>query len=350
MLCWKQEARGWIQEPTRSNLWHGWRHSGIRQSGLGASVNRPGSPRIEGWGEAVEIDGRTRLVGVIGWPVEHSLSPRMHNSAFGALGLNYAYVPLPVVPDRVVDAIQGLAALSFVGANVTVPYKSAVLPHLSELSPVARAIGAVNTLIVKPDGTLLGDNTDAYGFMTDLAEAGWPGGSPSGCRALVIGAGGAARAVTYGLLEGGAEVAVANRSFDRTLNLCKSLGRALAAADVPAATRLSAHRYPEDLEILAPGADLIINATKLGLNPNYDPLPWDPNVPFHPRQLVYDLVPLATPAGETPFLALAASRGARVRGGLGMLVHQGARAFEMWTGVKAPVEVMKEALRQGQGK
>jgi shikimate dehydrogenase len=298
----------------------------------------------------VEVDGRTRLVGIIGWPVDHTLSPRMHNAAFRALGLNYVYVALPVAPDRVGDAIRGLAALGFAGANVTVPHKSAILPYLDELSPLAIAIGAVNTLVVRPNGTLLGDNTDAYGFMTDLAAAGWPGGSPSGCRALVIGAGGAARAITYGLLEGGAEVAVANRTLDKAVELCRTVGGALASADPPAAARLRAHRFPEELAALAPGADLIVNATKLGLHGCGDPLPWDPDVPFHSRQLVYDLVPLARPAGQTPFLALAASSGARVLGGLGMLVHQGARAFEMWTGVPAPVEVMKEALRQGQGK
>ena len=290
------------------------------------------------------------MVGIMGWPVEHTLSPRMHNAAFEALGLNYAYVPLPVAPDRVQDAIRGLAALGFVGANVTVPHKSAILPYLDELSPVARAIGAVNTLVVRPDGTtLVGDNTDAYGFMMDLAEAGWSAGSPSGCRALVIGAGGAARAVTYGLLEGGAAVAVANRSFEKAVELCKAIGGALKSADPAAPARLSAHRFPEELAALAPGADLIVNATRLGLHPGDDPLPWDPAVPFRSGQMVYDLVPVARPAGQTPFLVLAASSGARVRGGLGMLVHQGARAFEMWTGVRAPVELMREALGQEQG-
>jgi shikimate dehydrogenase len=295
-------------------------------------------------GESVEIDGGTRLVGIIGWPVEHSLSPCMHNAAFRALGLNYAYVPLPVAPDRFENAIRGLASLGFTGANVTVPYKSAVLPCLKELSPIARAIGAVNTLLVNPDGTILGDNTDAYGFVTHLLEVGWPGGSLSGRRALVIGAGGAARAITYGLLEGGAAVAVANRSFDKAIELCHTLGSALTFADPPAEDRLTAHRFPEELAALAPGADLIVNATRLGLHPGDDPLPWEPGVPFHPRQLVYDLV--YSPAGMTPFLSLAALSGAQVLGGLGMLVHQGARAFELWTGLRAPVKVMREALEQ----
>jgi shikimate dehydrogenase len=305
----------------------------------------------------MDVDGQTRLVGIIGWPVGHSLSPRMHNAAFEALGLNYAYLPLPVAPTQVEPAIKGLAALGFAGANVTVPHKSVVLRWVDEVSPVVGAIGAANTLVVRPDGTILGDNTDAYGFMTDLAEKGWPGSPPSLRRALVIGAGGAARAVSYGLLQGGAEVTVANRSFERAVDLCRAIGRALEDGDPTAPGRISAHRFPDDLARLAHGADLIVNATTLGLHgsdpgPNGvagagDPLPWDPNVPFHAGQLVYDLAPLSARRGLTPFLALAAAGGARVVGGLGMLVHQGARAFELWTGVKAPLEVMREALRQG---
>jgi shikimate dehydrogenase len=292
----------------------------------------------------VEVNGRTRLVGIVGWPVEHSLSPRMHNAAFRALGLNFAYVPLPVAPGRVRHAIKGLAGLGFAGANVTVPHKSAVLPYLDELSPIAEAIGAVNTLVVRPDGTILGDNTDAYGFMTDLAESGLLSGPPSQHRALVIGAGGAARAVSYGLLEEGAEVAVANRSVEKAVELCKAIGSALEPADYGAPARVSAYRFPDDLANLARGADLIVNATNLGLHGGKDPLPWDPSVSFHAGQVVYDLVPPSGRSGHTPFLALAAACGAKVLGGLGMLVHQGARAFELWTGVKAPIEVMRAAV------
>jgi shikimate dehydrogenase len=295
-------------------------------------------------GGHLTIDGHTRLVGIIGWPVGHTLSPRMHNAAFRALGLNYVYVPLPVAPARLEDALRGLVGLGFAGANVTVPHKSATLPYLDELSQAARAIGAVNTLVVRPDGTILGENTDAYGFLTDLREVGWLSGSLSDRRALVIGAGGAARAVVFGLLQEGAAVAVANRSFDKAVDLCVTLGRASASDDPPVAARLSAHRFPEDLATLAPVADVIVNATSLGLHPRDDPLPWDLAVPFQPRQLVYDLVPLSSPAGQSPLLALASASGAQVRGGLGMLLHQGARSFELWTGMEAPVELMRGAL------
>jgi shikimate dehydrogenase len=292
----------------------------------------------------LDINGRTRLVGIIGWPVGHSLSPRMHNAAFRALGLNYVYVPLPVAPGRLEVAVRGLAGLGFRGANVTVPHKSALLPYLDELTSVARVIGAVNTLIFRSDGALQGDNTDAYGFREDLRETGWPAGAGSVPRALVIGAGGAARAVTHALLEEGVSVAVANRSFDKAVDLCVTLGRATAQVDPSGAARLSAHHFPEELAALAPAAGLIVNATSLGLRPREDPLPWDPAVPFHPGQLVVDLAPSVASAGPTPLLAFASSHGAQVRGGLGMLVHQGARAFELWTGVKAPLEVMRGAL------
>jgi shikimate dehydrogenase len=289
------------------------------------------------------LDGRTRLVGIIGWPVKHSLSPHMHNAAFRALGLNYAYVPLPVAPDRVGDAVRGLVALGFAGANVTIPYKSAVLPFLDRLSPVAGAVGAANTLVVGQDGSVVGDNTDVVGFIAALREVGWPADSSRVLRALVIGAGGAARAVTFGLRQHHVEVWVANRSFDRALELCDTLDAALRSVDPTAGGGLSAHRFPEELAALAPAADLIVNATSLGLRAE-DPLPWDASVPINDHQLVCDLVPPTSSTNQTPFLALATSAGAQVLNGLGMLVHQGAKAFELWTGVEAPLDVMKEAL------
>jgi shikimate dehydrogenase len=291
----------------------------------------------------VEVDGRTRLVGLIGWPVSHSLSPGMHNAAFRALDLNYAYVPLPVAPDRIQDALRGLVALGFAGANVTVPYKSTVLPFLDELTPVATAVGAANTLVVSPDGRILGDNTDVYGFITALREAGWRGDRCPARRALVVGAGGAARAVAYGLRQNGVEVWIANRSFDKALELCETLNAAMESIDNSTLGGLRAHRFPEELATLAPAADLIVNATSLGLRAD-DPLPWDEAVPFNERQLVCDLVPAVGAASRTPFLSLAASFGAQALNGLGMLAHQGARAFELWTGIEAPLAEMREAL------
>jgi len=366
----------------------------------------------------------------------------MHNAAFAALGLNYVYVPLPVPPDRIGDAVRGLVALGFAGANVTVPHKSAVLPLMDDLTPIARAVAAVNTVVVRPDGSLLGDNTDGYGFMADLRGHGVEIGqrmesanqrvsesanqrvsesanqrvsesanqrvsesasqrigesasqrvsesanrrvsesanqrvsesanqrvsesanqrvsesmsqqtslchrvtvSPchpvtlSPChRVILLGAGGAARAVAYALTEAGATVAVCNRTLSRANELCQTIRRALPDAAI------TAHPFPDGLPELAEAADLIVDATSLGLHGDADPLPWDPTVPFRADQVVYDLIYNV----ETPLLKLAAAGGAQAIAGLGMLVHQGARSFELWTGRAAPVDVMFAAVMDG---
>jgi shikimate dehydrogenase len=281
-------------------------------------------------------------VGIIGSPVGHSLSPRMHNAAFAELGLNFVYIPLAVQPDGLATAVRGLVALGFAGANVTVPYKSAVLPLLDRLSPVAEAIGAANTLLVERDGSISGHNTDASGFVAALREAGWPDDSTEH-RALVVGAGGAARAVAYGLQHICSEVWIANRSFETALALCAALGGVPTQDGETPNAALSAHHYPDELVALAPDADLIVNTTSLGLKAD-DPLPWAAGVPFRRGQLVCDLVPRSKAAGLTPFLSLAASQGASVLDGRGMLVHQGAKAFELWCGVEAPLSAMWKAV------
>lgn len=276
------------------------------------------------------ISGSTRLVGIIGWPVEHSRSPAMHNAAFRALGLDWAYVPLPVPPERVGEAVRGLRALGFCGANVTVPHKQAVIPHLDALTDAARAIGAVNTIVVRDDGALLGDTTDGRGFLADLAAH----GARADGRALVIGAGGAARAVVHALAESGATVQVAARNVAQAEALCQAIATARPAA------RVTAHRFPDDLpQMIAQRPDLIVNATSLGLHEG-DALPWVEGAEIGPGQVAYDLIYNR----ETEFLRLARASGAQAINGLGMLVHQGAAAFELWTGVSAPVEVMAAAV------
>jgi shikimate dehydrogenase len=262
--------------------------------------------------------------------VAHSLSPRMHNAAFAALGLGWAYVPLPVRPGDVERAVRGLSALGFAGANVTVPHKQAVLPYMDEVTPIAAALGAVNTIVVRPDGSLLGDNTDGAGFTDDLLEQGTSLELPA-CRCILLGAGGAAHAIAYALAEKGASIMIANRTRSRAEDLQRTMQRALPAA------RIDVVAFPG---ALVREADLIVNATSLGLHPDADPLPWDASAGFRPGQVVYDLVY----TGRTPFLALAEACGALAIGGLGMLVHQGVRAFELWTGERAPVDVMRAAV------
>jgi shikimate dehydrogenase len=260
----------------------------------------------------------------------------MHNAAFSALGLDWCYVPLPVAPEptaRIGDAIRGVRALGMRGVNVTVPHKQAVMPHLDVLSDAAQMIGAVNTVVVQSDGCLLGDNTDATGFVADLRDNGV---DPQGKRILVLGAGGSARAVVYGLaVAGAASLTIANRTLERSAELATSL-----QAHVPDCA-LQTCGLSDDLRYVAAESELIVNCTSLGMTPNVSGLPWLPDLPFRPDQAVYDLV--YNPR-KTRLLDQAEHDGARAIGGIGMLVWQGAIAFERWTGVKPPIEIMRQAI------
>ena len=277
------------------------------------------------------IDGKTRLTGVMGWPVGHSVSPAMHNAAFAAVRLPWVYVPLPVSPEHVGEAVRGLVALGFVGANVTVPHKEAVIPFLDRLTPAAKVIGAVNTILVDSDGHLTGDNTDAAGFLAALQEEGVEAGEH---KPLVLGAGGAARAIAYALSRAGVEpVIIAARNSAKAQRLAAELQAATGKAFV-------ARQLPGDLAELAQESDLIVNATSAGMAPQAAASPWPEEVPLRRAMVVYDLV--YTPA-ETLFLHQARAAGARTIGGLGMLVHQGAAAFRLWTGVEPPIAVMRRA-------
>lgn len=292
----------------------------------------------------MKVNAQTKLVGIIGWPVEHSLSPAMHNAAFAALGLNWAYVPLPVAPGQLSAAVRGLAALGFQGANVTIPHKEAVLPYLDELSQEARFIGAVNTIVIDGD-RLIGHNTDAAGFMQALLAGGF---RPDGARAVVIGAGGAARAVVYGLLAAGVvAITIVNRSLQRAEALVEDFARIplgstpwLKKVPLTAVSLSSCSSLPS----LVAEADLLVNATPVGMWPRPGESPWPDDAPFPGHPLVFDLV--YNPP-KTKLLLQAQAAGARTIGGLEMLLYQGAKAFELWTGQKPPVEIMRTALREG---
>jgi shikimate dehydrogenase len=281
------------------------------------------------------ITGKTSIVGLIGWPVGHSVSPPMHNAAFDALSLDWRYVPLPVdvdSPGLVERAVAGLHALGLRGANVTVPHKQNVMPFLDELTPAADAIGAVNTIVVGENGSLLGDNTDARGFVADLRAHQV---SLTGTDALVLGAGGSARAVVYGLAEAGCtSITLLNRTLDKATDL--------AAAIQPhfPGCAISALPFPEGIAQVASSAGLIVNCTSMGMTPNTNTLPWDEAIAFQASQTVYDLV--YNPP-RTRLLQMAEADGARAIGGLGMLIWQGAIAFELWTGQQPPVDVMEAA-------
>lgn len=272
------------------------------------------------------ITGATRVVGIIGDPVAHSRSPAMHNAAFAALGLDWVYVPFPVAGEDVAAAVAAVRALGLAGLNVTVPHKEAVLPHLDALTPLARRVGAVNT-IVNRGGRLVGDNTDVHGFAAALRQQRV---RLRGCHALVIGAGGAARAVVAALADGGAaRLTIANRTAARARALAQRLRGPRRAVVALAALA--------DAELLADAA-VVVNTTSLGLHDTaFPPLA----AAATPRRCVFiDLVY----GRDTPFLQRARAAGRRACDGAAMLLHQGARAFTLWTGRRAPLSVMREVL------
>mgnify|MGYP001815059971 CR=1 FL=1 len=287
------------------------------------------------------ISAKTQLVGLIGWPISHSISPAMHNAALAELGLDWRYVGLPVDTEparRIEEAVYGLRALGFRGSNVTVPHKQGVMPCMDRLTPAAQAIGAVNTIQVLEDGALVGDNTDARGFIADLVDHGV---EPTGRHALVLGAGGSARAIVFGLAEAGvAAITVLNRSADRAEALVQTLAPAFPEC------RIVAGAFPGALDQAAAQADLIVNCTSLGMTPHVDGLPWSDGTRLRPDQVVYDLV---YNPWQTRLLQMAEEAGAQAIGGFGMLIWQGALALELWTGQPAPVAVMRAAALQALG-
>jgi shikimate dehydrogenase len=275
------------------------------------------------------ISGRTQIVGIIGDPVAHSLSPAMHNAAFRALKLDYVYVTFHVRHDDVRQALGGIRALGIAGVNVTVPHKERVIRWLDSVSPTARRAGAVNT-IVHRNGQLHGDNTDIAGFLEALRDAKF---QLRHRRALVIGAGGVARAVLTALAQGqAAAVTVANRTVPRARRLARVFRSKTLQATAASLAAL------QDRELLA-AVDLIVNATSVGLHgERFFPLAY---AATRPSCLFVDLIYRE----RTDFLIRAEHAGRRVLDGRGMLLHQGAAAFRLWTGHAAPVAVMRAALQ-----
>lgn len=280
------------------------------------------------------LSGTTRVVGVIGDPVAHSLSPGMHNAAYAAQGLDQVYVAFHVLPERLEQAVQGIRALGLAGVNVTIPHKQNIIPFLDELATSARLIGAVNT-VVNRNGILIGHNTDGAGFLESLrTEAGF---TPEKCRVLILGAGGAARAIGVQLaLSGAARVDIANRTVERAAKLAGFLSAELNVAS-------AAYGLASLTPALTEPYDLLVQTTSWGMAPHDDVPPLlDPEA-LHPHALIADIV--YTPQ-ETSLLRAARERGCRTLEGLGMLVHQAALAHELWTGQKAPVAVMYTALKE----
>jgi shikimate dehydrogenase len=262
------------------------------------------------------INGATQVYGILGRPVAHSLSPAMHNAAFRKVGLNAVYVAFPVAD--LAQAVAGLRGLQIPGVSVTIPLKEDIIPLLDEIDPRAEKIGAVNT-VVNRDGQLTGYNTDWQGALLALTEK----TEIAGQRVLILGAGGAAKAIAFAVQEQGGQVAITDVDLAKALALSRKLWVEVVAPD-------HLEDYP---------ADILINATPVGMAPRSGHIPLDPAL-LGRFGVVMDIVykPL-----QTRLLQEASARGCQVIDGLRMLIHQGAAQFELWTGRPAPLEVMARA-------
>jgi shikimate dehydrogenase len=274
------------------------------------------------------VNGKTRVCAIIGDPVEHSLSPVMHNAAFKELGLNLVYVAFTVTSTELKTAVLGAKSLGVRGLNVTMPHKNAVMSHLDEVDSTAKSIGAVNT-VLNNQGKLIGYNTDGSGAMIALQENGV---YPEEKKLVLLGAGGAAKAIAYQAAQDVEELVILNRTAEKA----KKLAEALKSFDAKVkAGTLSSEVLKQEL----PTTDILVNATSAGMHPDVDisPVPSDL---LHSDLSVMDIIynPL-----ETKLLKDAKSAGAKVVSGIEMLLYQGAVAFEIWTNCPAPVEVMREA-------
>ena len=274
----------------------------------------------------------TRICGIIGDPIEHTVSPAMHNAAFKNKGVDYLYLPFGVKREELGKAIEGMRALNIRGLNITIPHKVAVMQFLDNLDPLADRIGAVNT-IVNDGGVLTGYNTDATGFLQALLEKGI---EPKGKKVVILGAGGAARAISFILAERGSSLVILNRTWDKA-KVCADRISEIFQSEA-AALKLDR----ENLAAALSQADILINTTSVGMSPDINETPVVSNL-LKPNLVVFDIVynPI-----KTRLLREAEAAGAEMIAGLDMLVWQGALAFERWTGFTAPVKVMKkEAIK-----
>jgi shikimate dehydrogenase len=274
---------------------------------------------------------KSELVGVFGQPVAENPTIVMQEAGFKAAGLNFRYLNLEVAPKDLATALKGLRAMNFRGINLTIPHKVAVLKYLDEIAEDAKLIGAVNTVVRKGD-KLVGENTDGKGFLKSLRDD--ANVSPKGKKVVILGAGGAARAIAVELaLAGAAQITIVNRSRSRAKPLVSLLNKKTRARAV-FISWTNAYRIPD-------GTDVLVNATSVGLYPKVKEKPKLDYDSVSSSMIVCDVIPNPP---DTPFLQEARKRGAKTLDGLGMLVYQGAIGFKLWTGKNAPVVEMKKAL------
>ncbi|HWP47515.1 MAG TPA: shikimate dehydrogenase [Candidatus Limnocylindrales bacterium] len=278
-----------------------------------------------------DISGSTKIVGIFGDPIHHTLSPQMHNAAFQALKLEYVYLPFRVTPENLSTAIRSLPSLGILGVNITIPHKERILDYLDELDPEAQVIGAVNTVVVQGQ-TLKGYNTDGKGFIESLRVENV---EPKGKKILLLGAGGAARAVGMQLaLEGVSAIFISNRTSEKAERLARDIQDRTSLAQVQVL-----EFNPRTLKPYLNQVDIIVQTTSVGMSPpGVSPVDI---IGVSEKQTVCDLI---YKPPKTKFLEMAESQGAKIINGLGMLVYQGALAFQLWTQIPPPIEVMKAAL------
>ncbi len=281
------------------------------------------------------VTGESIVAGVFGWPIKHSLSPIMHNAAFVEAGLSWIYVPFEVHPEKLGSALRSLPSLGIVGVNLTIPHKEKAVPYMDVLTTEASQIGAINTVHSLSEIGLLGDNTDGDGFYYPLSQSGFEVGGRS---ALILGAGGAARAVAFRLAKAGAKLIIANRTLLRATALAEDVSNVYPTA-VPQLLPLE----ESSLEHAVQEVCLIVNTTRIGMHPDTNQIPPIPLHSLRRNTLVYDLVynPI-----ETLLLKEARKLGCKTVDGVHMLAGQGAASWERWTGRKAPRDVMEQAVRE----
>jgi shikimate dehydrogenase len=282
----------------------------------------------------MKISGKTKVCGLIGNPVEHSSSPILHNTAFQHLGLDFIYLVFTVTKESLADALSGMRSLGIKGLNVTMPHKVDVIRYLDELDETARSIGSVNT-ILNQKGKLIGYTSDGIGALKALK---YHGADPSGKKVVVLGAGGASRSVSFTLAQEAGELVILNRTLMKAQKLVDDLSSHQGRRPKVRADKLNSKNVSKELK----DADILVNATSVGMRPQESLSPIDPSL-LRSDLVVFDMVyePL-----ETKLLAEAKRKGATTMDGLSMLVFQGAVSFEIWTGVKAPIEVMMNAVME----
>lgn len=279
----------------------------------------------------MEITGKTYITGVMGYPVKHSLSPVFQNAAFAALGIDCVYIPMEVAPLDLGKAIEGIKALRFMGVNLTIPHKKAVLKYLDEISEESRILGVVNT-VINNGGKLKGDITDGSGFISSLRNDG--GFNPRGKKVFIFGAGGSSYAISGALVKEGIEhLYICNRTAEKALLLKKHLSKNMGFNEVETVPFEQRH----DVKYWQ-GTHLLVNTTSMGMQEG-DGMPVEEER-LNRLQFVYDIVYNRT----TALLKSAERQGIPCLGGISMLIYQGAVSFELWTGQKAPVDAMKQSL------